>query len=86
MVLILFLHILAACDSAVSIFLGLFDHFLNKQDDLGSVVDTNAAIQYRAAMAINGQTQVCLFIYLKLFHFVTFVQFWCVLMICNLIV
>ena len=37
---------------------GLFDHYLNKQDDLGSAVDTNAAIQYRAATAIAGQPRV----------------------------
>jgi len=37
---------------------GLFDHYLNKQDDLGSAVDTNAAIQYRAATAITGQPRV----------------------------
>lgn len=54
------LRYIALCYYPITItcIVGMFDEYLARQDELGSVADTNAKLQYQAAMALKSKPKV----------------------------
>ena len=42
----------------ITYIVGMFDEYLAHQDELGSAADTNAKLQYQAAMALKSTPKV----------------------------